>query len=413
MFRTLSALALFAATSGMGTAATANNALVCVRDAMRTLSGINDHRLLGLIEEIKLKFADRSKYTILSCDLIDNVVAYYPPEGTDVPRHKYLIVNENFFRIATQQNQAQQHFLLGHEIGHHANSDFSNGLPRRQQELYADVKGACAVAHLGGSWEDVKGIIRGLRMDPADTPENYPSYPEAIYEAEVAYGACLTSQSREEGSKLDIPVPSAPSRSVYVVVQPKGPTIDTFERVVDRINGKGILAIGLPDAPSSIARLSVKTKEEPANLGELPQAWNTYSEWIMAFLDNSYEFGPDPLPLPTINGVFYLGPTANGTTAVSISLDRSGRFVDDENAAFLNLVITEDLVSVLVGFAALKVALDNGYQPSFVRLYADFTDQSLSNLRSHAADVDKFDDWTQDLQLVDELLEAAHRYLNA
>lgn len=389
------------------------SAPACVRDVIdeRNLAAVNDYALLQLVEEIRQRLADPNKYIIIYCDYIENgLQAWQAPEGSDLPQERFIIVNRRWLQLATRNERIKSQFLLAHEVAHHKHNDFRNGLERRQQELNADKKAACIVAQLGGSWPEVDDVLKGIRDQAEVNPGLYLPYEVTAAAAEEAFNGCEpANQNANPQTTNDVP-----ERSVYLLFKPQSLTIESFDRAVESLNEIVFLSTNDPDTPDAVSRMSTQvalnSNGQPIAappLGTIRSNWANQKDQVLVFSDQSFSFNDGDPPIPQVSGTFVSGPAFADGDFTSISLPRAGRFIDTDNSAYLNLVITDDIARLVVGFAALKHAIEQDHPKDVIRHYLEFTQLALQSVRSHGEHVENFDEWSADLSHVDEILPIA------
>ncbi|TAX36480.1 hypothetical protein [Rhizobium leguminosarum] len=130
------------------------------------------------------------RLTVVPCTSERNASAWYAPQGLNkIPQGDYLVFNPTWVMQVTGDDKTQVIAILGHELGHLFNRDFTSQLntQKRQQEAEADQFAGCAVAKMQGNWDALEGLLRRIRF--ANVPD-YPTASESIAQARSGFEKC-------------------------------------------------------------------------------------------------------------------------------------------------------------------------------------------------------------------------------
>lgn len=371
--------------------------ITCIRDAALNYTLINNPKYVGELQRIIDSFGDARPVVFIECAAVDGLYAYQGGgDDEGIPRHSYIVYSPTFVRLATQSDNTKLIFLLGHEYGHISLGHFTDqkDLSIYQKELAADKKGACAVARQNGSLDSLIQILSGLR--DATSESGYPSLADSEKAVRDGYTACLSTGQLQDGPALP--------RSRVALIHPLATTVESVARSIDWLTSRA-----WDSDLDSIRNLKVRTPEPATQLSiaEIDRLWRQDESLFLVLSDRSAttDASASDVTGPSFSGLFYIGPFAAQTESAVVQLGLAESFTASvTDPARRDLLLTEKIAAVALGFAALKYAMETNQPREIVRRFAQVTDLALRDLRKHSTEVAGFSEWTDNLSQVDELL---------
>ena len=372
----------------------------CVHDAALNYTLINNPQYVVALQRIIDSFGDARPIVFIECEAVEGLYAFRNDDDSSIPTHNYIIYSPSFVRLATQTNDTKLTFLLGHEYAHISLGHFTDqkNLSTYQKELQADRKGACGVARQNGDINSLIQILSGLRDATSET--GYPSLADSEAAVRAGYDACRTG-----GQTEGVVIP----RSRVALIQPASTTAESIARSIDWLSSES-LDIDL----DNIRNLKTRVPSDTApvtrpSVGDIDNWWRGDDTLFLVLNDRTVRpedaDSSSDVSAPTFSGLFYIGPFAAGGRSAVVSVGLAESFTDDvADPARRNLLLTDKISAVALGYAALKYALETGQSREAVLQFAAMTDFALRDLRRHSGDVADFPSWTASLSRVDELL---------
>jgi hypothetical protein len=367
----------------------------CIRDAQKNFKLINNPKYVLELQEIADDFGDTDTVTFIECDAVEGLFSHKNVDDDTIPFDDYIVYSPSFLNLATQGERAKLLFLLGHEYGHLSEGHFTDkkGRPPEENELEADIKGACAVAAQDASKNALIQILSAIRDAPHS--QGYPPLEVALAAAEESYNNCLRIVPASNET-------TALPNSRVALVEPVGATIEGVKRSVHS------LSTSLIDSPLLNFRdLTFKIPQwSSTSILAFEQVWETDKSLLLVLDDATARIDPPTLPGPSFSGLFFVGPFAKGKDRVVFNFGDAGSFTKEvSDPAGENASLTGNILAVALTFAALKYVMDTEQSTETIRLFAQLMSNALEDLRGYSGKVANFDVWATDLEKVDMLLE--------
>ncbi len=199
---------------------------VCIADYESKLKkgdvalGISVPEATRLTHEIVAEVGASNQPTVAPCGAIEDAQAFVETEnrewsnGMTVPAGEYVLYNPRWTHQVLGEHDDLAVIVLGHEIGHLLNRDFSTtriSTSTLEREKEADRFAGCAAARRAIPWTKVAGILSRLREDYTS---DHPKRADSLSEAQAGYNSCLIALPRQ------IALNGEPAQSVVLQDQP-------------------------------------------------------------------------------------------------------------------------------------------------------------------------------------------------
>lgn len=190
----------------------------CVKEYLLNESlGIESGETVQIISDTLRRIGLTNNITLVQCDTFTKkVVAWSPPEGSDIKEGEYVIYDPEWVREVVGDDRTQVIFLFAHESAHFINRHFGSrrNLPRKQMETEADKFGGCAVARMEADFDSLLNVLGRIRKTEDAI---YPNREEAIAAAREGFTDC--------GGKIKEELTAEPQEPSGTEIAPSGTEI--------------------------------------------------------------------------------------------------------------------------------------------------------------------------------------------
>jgi hypothetical protein len=140
------------------------------------------------------------------CSFISKVQSFYMvSQGSSASDAEYIIYDPTWVREVLGKDKTELTALIGHELGHLLNGDFTvrRAISRKQKEVDADRLAGCAVGRVNGRWKKLEDLFSRIRPSSSDDYPNRDESLSVVREGFLACGGTLKPVCRTEANGVE------------------------------------------------------------------------------------------------------------------------------------------------------------------------------------------------------------------
>src|SRR4051794_13394227 len=135
----------------------------------------NPQEVQAVINDIGKSIGLSRPVQTISCSFISKVQSFYMASQDNAASDaEYIIYDPTWVREVLGKDKTELTALIGHELGHLLNGDFTvrKAIPRKQKEIDSDRLAGCAVGRVDGRWKKLADLFSRIRASSSD---DYPN----------------------------------------------------------------------------------------------------------------------------------------------------------------------------------------------------------------------------------------------